>query len=97
MNELGDSYKWWTEAKWWNGWTQLLTIGGTSKPFCADLVVNDKQLTIEIDTIAVGHLLQSRYFENSILNSTTISRHFEASGEPIPVLGGAKISVQYKG
>ena len=28
---------------------QLFTMGGTSKPFRADLVVNDKQLTMEID------------------------------------------------
>ena len=29
---------------------QLFTIGGTSKPFCADLVVNNKLLIMEIDT-----------------------------------------------
>ena len=28
---------------------QLFTIGGISKSFCAHLVVNDKQLTMEID------------------------------------------------
>ena len=29
---------------------QLFTIGGTAKPFCADLEVTDKQLAMEIDT-----------------------------------------------
>ena len=29
---------------------QLFSIGGTSKLFCADIVVNDKLLTMEIDT-----------------------------------------------
>ena len=58
---------------------QLFTIGGTSKPFCADHVVKDRQLTIEIDTdaavsqwklslVLLCQLLQSRRFEISILN-----------------------------
>ena len=29
---------------------QLFTVGGTSKPFCAGHVVNDKPLTMEMDT-----------------------------------------------
>ena len=47
---------------------QLFTIGGTSKPFSADLVVNDKHLTMEIDTGADAPLLQSRQFISSIQN-----------------------------
>ena len=42
---------------------QLFTIGGTSKPFCADLVVNDKQHTMEIDTGAAVSLITEQTFQ----------------------------------
>ena len=44
------------------GEIQLFTSGGTSKPFCADLVVNDKQLTMEIDTGAAVSLITEQTF-----------------------------------
>ena len=57
---------------------QLFTIGGTSKPFCADLVVNDKQLTMEIDTCCrVTYYRADISKALSRIISTTISRHFE--------------------
>ena len=46
---------------------QLFTIGGTSKPFCANLAVNDK-LTMEIETGAAVSIITEQTFERSILN-----------------------------
>ena len=43
---------------------QLPTIGGTSTPFGADLVVNDKRLTMEIDTGAAVSLITEQTFQN---------------------------------
>ena len=72
---------------------QLFTIGGTSKPFSADIVVKDTQLTMEIDTGAAVSLITKQTFrklypELSLQPSHAILKAY--TGERIPVLGEAK-------
>ena len=68
---------------------QLFTIGGTSKPFCADIVVNAKQLPMEIDTGAAVSLIPEQTFRK--LYPELSLQPFHAilkicTGECIPVL-----------
>ena len=78
---------------------QLFTFGGTSKSFCADRVVNNKELTKEIDTGATVSLIyradiMKAYLELSLQLSRAILKTY--TGEHIPVLNEAKVSVQYE-
>ena len=79
---------------------QLFTSGATSKPFCVDLIVNNKQLTMEIDTGAAVSLITEQSFrkiddELSLQPSHAVLMTY--TGEHILVLGEAKVSVQYNG
>ena len=72
---------------------QLFTIGGNSKPFCADLVVNDKQLTMEIDTGAAISFITEQTFpklypELSLQSSHATLKTYTAVR--LPVLGENK-------
>ena len=71
---------------------QLFTIGGTSKPFCADHVVKDKQLIMEINTGAAvlpqRRLFWKLYPELSLQPSNAFLKTY--TGECIPVLGELK-------
>ena len=49
---------------------QIFTTGGTSRPFCADILVNDKEFTMEIYTGAAVLLITEQTFRNEIGNSS---------------------------
>ena len=48
--------------------SKLFSIGGTYKLFCANHVVNDKDLIMDIDPGTAVSLIQNMYFEISVQN-----------------------------
>ena len=56
---------------------QLLTIGGTSKLLCADLVVNDKPFTMEKINTGAAYYRADISKALSRIIATTVSHYFE--------------------